>query len=177
MRSTSSLAPPWRGPLSVAIAATTAACRSASVATATRAAKVEALNSWSACSVSATSITRATSSLGSRPSSSRSTYAACEPPGGAVTGARPERRRAPRVGPLAAPEQRGDLLERHHARQLADLVAAIEEPARRAVDGADGRARGDHVLESRLPARVHGRPPGGSSSLSLAASLIIHDLY
>ncbi len=69
MASTSSLAPPWRGPFSVEMAATTAACMSATVATATRAAKVEALNSWSACSVRITSRTRATSAEGSLPSS------------------------------------------------------------------------------------------------------------
>src|SRR2546426_671164 len=97
------------------------------------------------------SMTRATSALGGAPSSRRSTYAAWEPPAGAeLLGPRG-------VRPLARPEQRRDLLERHDAGQLPDLVAAIEEPSRRAVDGADGRARRDHVLESRLPPRVvHG---------------------
>ena len=48
---TSALAPPCSGPLSVPMPATTAECMSVSVAAATRAAKVEAFSSWSACSV------------------------------------------------------------------------------------------------------------------------------
>ena len=70
-----------------------AECRSARVATATRAANVEALNSWSACSVRATSITRATSALGARPSSSVRNHAACESAAAFVTGSRPVRMR------------------------------------------------------------------------------------
>jgi len=61
---------------------------------------------------------------------------------------RAEVRRLRRVRPLATPEQRGHLLERHGARQLADLVAPIKKPPRRAVDGADGRAR---AITSRAP--------------------------
>ena len=75
------------------MAATIAECRSATVATATRAAKVEALNSWSACRVRMTSSTRATSADGACPSSSVRKCAACEPPGPAATGSRPVRRR------------------------------------------------------------------------------------
>ena len=47
---TSWLAPPWRGPFRVPIALVTAEWISVSVAAVTRAAKVLALNSWSACS-------------------------------------------------------------------------------------------------------------------------------
>ena len=88
------MAPPWLGPFSVQTAATIAACRSAQVATATRAANVEALNSWSACSVSVTSMTRATSGVGASPSSSVRNQAAWESAGTlADTGSRPVRMR------------------------------------------------------------------------------------
>src|SRR5262245_31824384 len=58
IRMTSAFAPPWSGPLSAAIAATIAEWMSVSVAAATRAANVDALSSWSACSTSATSNAR-----------------------------------------------------------------------------------------------------------------------
>ncbi len=63
---TASLAPPWSGPLSVARAAVTAPWTSARVEAATRAANVEALNSWSAWSTRATSIARAALRAGPR---------------------------------------------------------------------------------------------------------------
>jgi len=59
MAATASLAPPWSGPLSAAMAAVTAAWRSVSVEAATRAAKVEALNSCSAYRMRETSSARA----------------------------------------------------------------------------------------------------------------------
>jgi hypothetical protein len=49
------------------------------------------------------------------------------------------------------PEQVGHRLEAGGLDQLADLVAAVVQTAGLAVDRADGRARGDDVLESRLP--------------------------
>ena len=64
---TASLAPPWSGPFKVAIAATMAPWTSARVEAATRAAKVEALNSWSAWSTRARSMALAAPSLGRRP--------------------------------------------------------------------------------------------------------------
>jgi len=73
------------------MADTIAAWRSASVATATRAANVDALSSWSAWRVSTTSRTRATSGDGARPSTRLRKYAACESDVGALTGALPLR--------------------------------------------------------------------------------------
>ncbi len=73
---TSALAPPWSGPFSVAIAATMAECMSVSVAAATRAAKVEALSSWSACRISATSKARVATALGRSPVSMYRKFAA-----------------------------------------------------------------------------------------------------
>ena len=64
MRITSALAPPCSGPFSAQMAATIAECRSVSVAAATRAANVDALSSWSACSTSDTSNARASSADG-----------------------------------------------------------------------------------------------------------------
>ncbi len=49
---TSALAPPCSGPFSVPMPATTAECTSLSVAAQTRAAKVDAFSSWSACRIS-----------------------------------------------------------------------------------------------------------------------------
>ena len=237
MASTSSLAPPWRGPLRVAIAAVRAAWRSASVATATRTANVEALSSWSAWSVRIVSRTWATSGAGGRPWRSRRKWAACEPPVSAVTGSCPVRRRCqaattpgiravrrnalrrfaassparPSGSTVAAsetavrrtssgcasrgsarrrsrtgrgisravaqpaseglalrggrelpePEEVGRLLEAGVGREVADLVPAVVEAPRGAVDGRDGRARRDHVLEPRLPGGLHGCPPSG----------------
>ena len=64
---TSVFAPPCSGPFSAPMAPVTAECTSVSVAAATRAANVDALNSWSACSTSATSNARASSALGRLP--------------------------------------------------------------------------------------------------------------
>ena len=64
---TASLAPPWSGPFKVAMAAVTAPCMSARVEAATRAAKVEALNSWSACRTKATSMARSAVAEGRAP--------------------------------------------------------------------------------------------------------------
>ena len=64
---TCSLAPPCSGPLSAPIAPVIAECMSESVEAITRAVKVEAFISWSACRISATSNVLAASSLGRSP--------------------------------------------------------------------------------------------------------------
>ena len=64
---TSVLAPPCSGPASAARAPVTAPCMSASVAAITRAANVDALSSWSACRINATSSARAASASGTAP--------------------------------------------------------------------------------------------------------------
>jgi hypothetical protein len=66
-RITSAFAPPCSGPFSVPMAATIAECMSVSVAAATRAAKVDAFSSWSACRMSATSNARVARPLGRSP--------------------------------------------------------------------------------------------------------------
>ena len=67
MSMTCSFAPPCSGPLSAPMPETTAECRSDRVAAVTRAAKVEALNSWSAWRMSATSKVLAASGVGFLP--------------------------------------------------------------------------------------------------------------
>ena len=57
---------------------------------------------------------------------------------------------------FAPPQKKRHVLERHRPRQVADLVPAVVQPARGAVDGADGGAGGDHVLESGFERAVHG---------------------
>src|SRR5207244_11298083 len=52
---------------------------------------------------------------------------------------------------LAEPEEIRHVLERRRAREIADLVPAIEEPPRLAVHLTDRRPRRDDVLEPRLP--------------------------
>ena len=76
MRITASLAPPCRGPFRAPIPLVIAECRSDRVAAVTRQAKVEALSSWSACRVSATSKVRVSSSSGSLPKSMYRKFAA-----------------------------------------------------------------------------------------------------
>ena len=76
IRITSALAPPCSGPLRAPIPATTAECTSLSVAAVTRAAKVDAFSSWSACRTSATSNARAASADGRSPVSSNRKFAA-----------------------------------------------------------------------------------------------------
>ena len=75
--------------------------------------------------------------------------------------ARGERHRLGRRRQLAKPEQRRHVLEAHRPRQVADLVAAVVEPPGLAVHPADRRARRDHVLEPRLPRRLHAALPEG----------------
>ena len=67
MSMTCSLAPPCSGPLSAPMPDTTAECTSDRVAAVTRAAKVEALNSWSAWRMRATSKVLVASSVGFLP--------------------------------------------------------------------------------------------------------------
>ena len=64
---TFSAAPPWAGPESAAMAAVTAACRSASVLVTTRAVKEEALEPCSAWSTMSVSMSLAASPLGASP--------------------------------------------------------------------------------------------------------------
>ena len=66
-----------------------------------------------------------------------------------------EGRRLGRTRQLAEPEQSRHLLEAHRPRQLADLIAAVVEPPGLTVHLADRRAGRDHVLEPRLPRRLH----------------------
>src|SRR5262245_36087270 len=73
---TCSLAPPCSGPLRAPIAETIDECRSDMVAAVTRAANVDALNSWSACRMSATSKVFAASGLGLAPVSMYRKFAA-----------------------------------------------------------------------------------------------------
>ena len=87
------LAPPCSGPARAAIAPVTAPWTSASVAAMTRAANVEALSSWSAWRMSATSNARTTSVSGISPVSRYSVLAARESPRRGVRGFWPERRR------------------------------------------------------------------------------------
>ena len=67
MSMTCSLAPPCSGPFSAPMPDTTAEWMSESVAAVTRAAKVEALNSWSAWRMSATSKVLVANSVGFLP--------------------------------------------------------------------------------------------------------------
>ena len=64
---TCSLAPPCSGPFSAPIAPVIAECMSDSVDAITRAVKVDAFISWSACRISATSNVRAACSRGRSP--------------------------------------------------------------------------------------------------------------
>ena len=67
MSITCSLAPPCSGPFSAPMAEVMAECMSDMVAAVTRAAKVEALNSWSACRMRATSNVLVASGVGFLP--------------------------------------------------------------------------------------------------------------
>jgi len=56
---------------------------------------------------------------------------------------------------LTEPEQRRDVLEGGVRGEVADLVAPVVEPAGLAVHSTDRRPPRDHVLEPRLPRRLH----------------------
>src|SRR5439155_1553711 len=94
IRMTCSMAPPWSGPLRAPIAEVIAECRSDMVAAVTRAAKVEALNSWSACRMSATSNVFTSSGVGLPPRSMARKFAARESFGFGATRGFPERMRS-----------------------------------------------------------------------------------
>ena len=78
-------------------------------------------------------------------------------------------------GQLTHPQESRDVLERHRAGQVADLVTPVVEPPGCPVDRADARARGDDVLQPSLPFAVHGRSP--SAVVAVPVILILHDLY
>jgi len=56
-----------------------------------------------------------------------------------------------RVGQVAVPEEVRDVFERGRAREVRDLVPAVEQPPFHPVDLADRGPGGDDVFESRFP--------------------------
>ena len=92
-RITCSLAPPCSGPLSAPIAPVMAECMSDSVEAITRAVKVDAFISWSACRISATSKVFAAASVTGSPFSMCRKLAAWLSDGSGGIGSRPPRRR------------------------------------------------------------------------------------
>src|SRR3990172_3643074 len=189
---TCSLAPPWSGPLSAPMPETTAEWTSESVAAVTRAAKVEALNSWAAWRMRATS---------------KGFVAG----GGGVAGVirrirvegrqrrhtgsenfhrrrllrekpehRGELRQEPAVGrrgqrldvgvellarrQVAVPQEVGPLLEARSLDQVVHVEAPVDQTALVAVDEADVRGGDDNVFEAGLQ-RIDSGVAHGSTRL------------
>ena len=94
---TCSLAPPCSGPLSAPIAPSDGGVMSDNVEAITRAVKVDAFISWSACRIRAASNVFAAAGLGCSPASMCRKLAACERPGSGATGSSPRRRRSYRA--------------------------------------------------------------------------------
>ena len=90
----SALAPPCSGPFSAPMAPVMAECMSESVDAMTRAAKVLAFSSWSACRISATSSARVAVSDGFTPFSISRKFAECESVGSGSTIGLPLRMRS-----------------------------------------------------------------------------------
>src|SRR2546425_1224792 len=140
---TASLAPPWSGPFKVAMAAVIAPCMSARVDAATRAAKVEALNSWSACRTKATSMARPAVGNGRG-----------DGPGPGQLGAEAQELEPGREATLV--EEEDHLLEARLLGQGVDVDPRVGEHAALPVDRGDAALAGHHLPETA-------RPPGRRS--------------